>query len=262
MIFAPDLALACILLLTVLALSLSFALNRLSLHSEAMQNLNLEAQSHSLLRKLLSPGIPANWQTNPQRLGLTTDLYRIAILVKETSGVNRLNEAVNVSLIFDPECKLTAHENATRVYEGRREVEFGVYNETLCKPGWLYNATLVWLTNLSAYQSKLFFVYFSAEPVEAPAYSLQYQTSNLSVQAWPAEQLSMLSQSKLAALQQLNYELARQSLGTSCDFYLEANGYAYGAKARGEVVARNVPAWLQHANGSLSLINFKLAVWH
>jgi hypothetical protein len=122
MITAVDLAVAFGLILIFFAFSLNFTLRYLADYQNSIATMDLKQSSWYVLDDLLSEGIPANWHlTNPEKIGLTTNLYKAAILVEEKDGIARINEPVNLSISFDENCQLLARNSSVIVYdsEGR-----------------------------------------------------------------------------------------------------------------------------------------------
>ena len=126
-------------------------------------------------------GIPENWEKtslSPVQIGLIGDLYRVPVIVRETSGYDRINEIVNVNLIFDSDCKNKSWNNTVRVFdENNNEVYSKIHNQTFCSSQFLKQARVVWETNFTANQIKKFYVYFSSDDSIIPSnYSNTFST--------------------------------------------------------------------------------------
>jgi len=136
-------------------------------------------------------GIPEDWEQtslSPVQIGLLEDLYRIPLIVRETSGYDRINEIVNVNLIFDENCENKAWNNTVRVFdENANEIYSKIYNQTFCSNQFLKQARIVWETNLTANQNKKFYVYYSSDD---SIHALNYTNTFSTVGYWKFDENS------------------------------------------------------------------------
>lgn len=192
----------------IIGISLTFLLSYLTKYYEYSKIANLKSIAYNLFV--------------PLKLNLTTKLYKVPIKISEISGTERTNEIVKLSLIFDEKCEKIAWGSSLRVYdEENKEVEFSLFNQTFCENNYLKNSDLVLKSNFSAYQTKVFFIYFSAEKVEEANYSIPFQEiSGFDVEIYPLEKIEMLSVSKLKELRNISYEDFIKKLG-DYNFYIE-----------------------------------------
>ncbi|MCS7106193.1 MAG: hypothetical protein NZ942_02675 [Candidatus Aenigmarchaeota archaeon] len=193
----------------VIGISLSFVLSYLVKSSQFTQLENLKTISKNIFFYLKS--------------NLTTKLYKLPVRIVEISGDEKLDEIVNFTVIFDENCEKKAWLSSVRVYEKDKETEFSIYNQTFCEENYLKKADIVLRTNFSAFQEKIFFVYFSGEKeIKEVSYNIPFQTaSGLKVEVFPLQELEMLSISKLKELRNISYDELVKILAHN--FYLEVS---------------------------------------
>ena len=92
---------------------------------------------------------------------VTTDLYRIPILLDERNGTDRTNEAVAVSIEFDDECdKIASWNNTVRVYDQQlNELPSRISYQQFCTSQWLNTSFVTFFVNMSANQKRRVYVY-------------------------------------------------------------------------------------------------------
>jgi hypothetical protein len=203
-----DFTVAVGIFIIIIGLSLAFVLNYLTKYSQYSKINNLKAIAYNLFV--------------PLKLNLTTELYKLPIKITEINGNERIDTIINLSLSFDEKCEKKAWNSTVRVYEDDKEVEFSLYNQTFCEEKYLKYSDLVLKSNFSAYQTKIFFVYFSEEKeVEEPNYSIPYEeNSGFKVEIFPLQETKILSIGKLKKLRNISYEDLIKNFG-NYNFYLE-----------------------------------------
>jgi len=92
---------------------------------------------------------------------ITTDLYRIPLLLEEKNGTTRTNEPVAVSIEFDDVCnKRTSWNNTVRIYDQQfTELPSRISYQELCSSQWLNSSLVSFVVNISANQKKSVYVY-------------------------------------------------------------------------------------------------------
>jgi hypothetical protein len=131
-----------------------------------------------------SGGVPENWEESsitPVKMGLRESLYRFTVLIRERAGFNRINEPVNLHIIFDENCQNKSWNNTIRVYdENNNEMVSEISNTIICQDQYLNQGDVTWLVNISANENKKFWVYYSSnDRVTAPDYTpLSYNISS------------------------------------------------------------------------------------
>jgi len=120
-------------------------------------------------------GSPTDWEEEvvPSEIGVKKRLYRMPIVIEDTSGINRINEIVKVTLTFDEDCENKTWNNTVRIFdESLNEVPFRFVSQTFCTDNYILNATLVLKVNVSANSKKKLFVYYSNDKnIPAPNYT-------------------------------------------------------------------------------------------
>ncbi|MEM5800046.1 MAG: hypothetical protein QXD54_00470 [Candidatus Aenigmatarchaeota archaeon] len=206
-----DFVIAVGIFLIAITIALSFVLSYVVKYSQYSQTLNLKTIAHNIFLAL--------------KLNLTTELYKLPVKITEINGNERTDAIINLTIKFDEKCENKAWISTVRVYdENNKEVEFSIYNETFCEENYLKNSDLVLKSNFSAYQTKIFFIYFSGEKeVKEVNYYVPFEeASGLKVEVFPLQEQKMLSLSKLKGLRSVNYDDLIKSLG-NYDFYLEVS---------------------------------------
>jgi len=114
-------------------------------------------------------GQPTSWSTNYwQQIGLSMPLYRLPIKITETAGTTRTLEPIDVHITFDPTCEHRALNNTFRLYYQGEQIPFSLYNASYCAPSYIKEANLVFLANVSANETKIYYLYFSNETQVIP----------------------------------------------------------------------------------------------
>ncbi len=203
-----DFTIAVGIFIIIIGISLAFVLNYLTKYSQYSKINNLKSIAYNLFV--------------PLKLNLTTELYKLPIKITETSGNERREVIINITLSLDEKCEKRAWNSTIRVYEENKEIEFSLYNQTFCEEKYLKSSDLVLKANFSAYQTKIFLVYFSKEKeVEDLNYSIPYEeNSGFKVEIFPLQEVKMLSISKLKELRNISYEDLIKNFG-DYNFYLE-----------------------------------------
>ena len=174
-------------------------------------------------------GLPTNWEDNnfpPLVIGLTTDLYRIPLLITETNNTARNNVSINATVNFDINCAKKAWNNTVRVYDNTSVlIPVTLFNQTFCTGQFLNTSDIVFNATLSALQSKTFFVYFSDDKnVTGSNYSLSFTGSiNVTSKSFPEIKLPAVSIAKMRALRNYNWNDFIQLLGGSYKVYVETS---------------------------------------
>jgi len=160
-----------------------FTTNYFSRYSGLTKTSELRPVAESLFNILLErKGVPEDWDLNysisPVKVGLMEDLYKITILLEETSGYNRTNELISRHIVFDENCENKTWNNTIRVFdEDYNEFVYQLSDETFCSSQYLQEANITWEVNVSANQTKKFLIYHSPDDgVNPPSF-----TSNLTV---------------------------------------------------------------------------------
>lgn len=181
-----DFAIAVAIFLFFFAIVLTLSTNYFSNISGLTKTSEFRSVAEGLFKLIFgSKGIPENWEetpdVNPVQLGLMEDLYRIPILVKETDGYNRTNEPVSTHIIFDYECQNKSWNTTLRVFDqNNNEIISEISNTTFCTNQFLNQSDVAWEVNISANQTKKFWIYYSPDDeITDPNYpSLSYNTSS------------------------------------------------------------------------------------
>jgi hypothetical protein len=216
---------AIIIFLVLTAMVFKTYSNYLSVHTEAVTAVDAKINTFLAMQKILSKGFPENWdESSIKQLGLLDYMHRTPVEVTETSGEGRYT-LFNITLTFDHDCSLIALNNTVRVYEYEEEVPFTLYNQTYCYGNYLKDSTIVINSSFLAWQSKIFYVYYSNDSNIIPAnYSLPFSTdTGFNVTVYPRERMLWLSVDKLQKLRQLNYSIATASLSAGNEFYIEVS---------------------------------------
>lgn len=174
-------------------------------------------------------GLPTNWEDNnfpPLVLGLTTDLYRMPIIITEANNTARTNVSINATVTFDLSCVKRAWNNTIRVYDTNNVlIPVTLYNQTFCSGQFLNSSDIVFNSSLLALQSKTFFVYFSDDKnVTGSNYTLAFTGAlNVTGKTLPEIKIPAVSTAKLRALRNLKYTDYLQLLGGSYNIYVEVS---------------------------------------
>ena len=140
--------------------------------------IELREEASKIFDQIFSTGgTPSNWEDTgqaPSDIGLVKTIYRIPITVEETSGENRTNEAVAVSLDFDDDCSNKTWNNTVRVYdEDFNETPYKLSHENFCSSQFLKNSIITFEVNISANQEKEYYVWYSPDTdINGPNHTL------------------------------------------------------------------------------------------
>jgi len=174
-------------------------------------------------------GIPSNWEQytfTPVKIGLTTDLYRIPIVVTETNGTYRNNIAINVSISFDSSCQNRTWNNSIRIYnESNYQFTGTLYNQSFCISQYLNSSDVVFSLSLNPLDAKKFFIYYSPEQKIVPSnYTIEFPSNaNYTAVAYPEEKFTAISVSKMNALRNRTYDEVSRTLGQIYQFNVEVS---------------------------------------
>ena len=179
-------AIAVSLFIFFFAAVIMFTTNYFSRYSGLTETAELRPVAESLFNVLLKrKGIPDDWDLNysisPVKVGLMEDLYMVPIVVRETNGSDRTDEPVTVRIMFDENCQNRSWNTTVRLYdEDDNELNIEVSNTTFCTNQFLNVSNVTWDVNLSASQTKRYYLYYSPdEDVTDPVYTaLAYNTSS------------------------------------------------------------------------------------
>ena len=180
-----DFAIASSIFLIFFGTALIFSTNYFSNLSSLTKTSEFRSVSENFFKIFFeTKGVPENWDENypisPVKIGLMEDLYKITILLEETSGYNRTNELISRHIVFDENCENKTWNNTIRVFdEDYNEFVYKSSDETFCSSQYLKEANITWEVNISANQYKKFFIYHSPDNgVNFPTF-----TSNLTAAA-------------------------------------------------------------------------------
>ena len=92
---------------------------------------------------------------------VTTDLYRIPLLLEERNGTARTNEVIGVGIEYDDVCnKKTSWNNTIRVYDQQfNELPSKISYQEFCSSQWLNNSIVTFVVDMSANEKKRVYVY-------------------------------------------------------------------------------------------------------
>ncbi len=182
-----DFAMALSAMIIVMAFSISYVTNYFSLGSSQDKTFELQSAADGISKILFeSSGIPTNWENNnytPVRAGLKgISSSRIFITAAEKAGVNHGFEEIDVHVVFDTGCLNTTFNSSIRAYDRfMNETRFRIYNYTECaaNSGFLREANINFLTNITGNTSQAFWLYYTnntATPKKS-AYNFSYDSS-------------------------------------------------------------------------------------
>ena len=160
-----DFAIAAGIFIVFLVILISYLLNYLGNYSSVLTSSELRTTAYNIFNILFgTKGVPENWEEKnytPVQVGLVTDLIKVPIVVKEIYEKNFTNFLVSVENL-----KLDTHlwNSTVRVYdEDGNEVKYDfdeIYYDSF---GFVKELSISFLTNLTAYQEKKFYIYGSRD---------------------------------------------------------------------------------------------------
>ncbi len=175
-------------------------------------------------------GVPATWDQYsfaPVKVGLTSDLYRLPVVVTETNGTLRSNITINVSVSFDSSCQNKTWNNTVRIYDvNNYQLTVSLYNQSFCVDKYLNSSDVVFNLTLSPSETKKFFIYFSPDKQIQPTnYTIEFpvNASNYTAVVYPEERFDAVSVSKMKALRNLTYADVARTLGLIYKFNVEVS---------------------------------------
>ena len=147
----------------------------------AVQELRQKAES--VFDLLFKTQGPQNWEQSgkiPAAPGVLIELKKIPLLVTEKVGLNRTNEPVEISIIFDDDCGNKTWNNTVRVYDyDFNETASNLTEQNFCSSQFLRNATVIFNINISAGEGKRFGIYFSDDQnIKASNNTISYNTAS------------------------------------------------------------------------------------
>lgn len=176
-------------------------------------------------------GSPTNWEDSvgvPFRIGLVGDLYKMPIVIYDTSGAVAHNISVNFTINFDSNCLNKTWDTSIRIYnESNIEHIFSFYNTSYCRSGsrFVNYTDIVMNLSLPANGKKTFYIFFSPErrinETNFTTIAFPSTSPNVRVINYPAELLKSLSFSKLDAFRNLSYDDVLQTFGKQYKFNIE-----------------------------------------
>jgi hypothetical protein len=163
-----DFAIASSIFIIFFGVALMFSTNYFSNLSSLTKTSEFRSISENFFKIFFeSKGTPENWDdysNTPVKIGLAEDLYKIPILLKETSGYNRTNEFISRHIVFDENCENKTWNDTIRIFdENYNEFVYKLSDETFCSSQYLKEANITWEVNVSANQTKKFLIYYSSE---------------------------------------------------------------------------------------------------
>lgn len=224
-----DFAMAVGMFIVFMAVLILYLTGNMSSYTGLVSSSEMRTVARNIFNILFGgKGVPKNWNEmniTPAVTGLLTDLYRIPLMVGETSGIDKGNVTINATISFDFSCENKAWNSTVRVLEGEVEIPSHLYNQTFCTSNFLNSSDITFAANFSAYQKKFFFIYFSGEKSVAPlSYSLAFSNpSDFYLKIFPEEKFSAVSASKILALRNYTYEELLRTLEPEYDFNLEVS---------------------------------------
>jgi len=225
-----DFAVALGIFLAFMGVMLSYVISHYSQYSGMLKTSELRGMSLVAFNTFFKgKGVPENWEESglvPVKIGLLNDLYKVVINLTETNGTNRGEIILNFTYQFDLPCTLKAWNTSVIIYNAtNQKVEFKLYNQTFCSENFLKTAEIVLKTSLNAYESKIFYMYFSPEKQIVSSQSdLPYSFStNYTVEFYPQQQLEMVSVGKLKGLRGLDYNQVLQTFSQKYKFRIEVD---------------------------------------
>lgn len=109
--------------------------------------------------------IPIKWQNGGWR-------YRQAVTLTEVAGIDRINEPVDIHLVFLPNHCLDPRREIRVVTDDGYEIPSATYNETYSQ-GYARSCNIVFLANVSALSNRTYYIYFGNPNAKAPSYETQ-----------------------------------------------------------------------------------------
>lgn len=179
-----DLPIALAIFLIFLIVTVVFALNYFSKIPNLFKNNELRSKAEALYSTLFeSKGTPENWENSnsiPAAPGMMITLRKIPVTIKETAGIDRINEPVVVNVTFDEDCINKTWNNTVRVYDSDlNEISFNLTEQSFCSSQFLKTANVTFNMNISANQNKKYDIYFSDDDsVTAPTNTTVYNTAS------------------------------------------------------------------------------------
>lgn len=111
--------------------------------------------------------------------GIMIEIYRMQVLVEEDAGLERENEPIEMTLLLDEDCINKSLNNSIRVQdENWKEVPFRFENQEFCDGNYLKSAKITFNVNISAYEKKVFQIFYHNRNVNVPSYKVILNTSS------------------------------------------------------------------------------------
>jgi hypothetical protein len=222
-----DFAVAVGLFITFIVILFAYLTGYMTSYVGMLSASELRSIAYNIHKSLFgSEGVPENWQDydiTPVKVGLLTNLYRIPIVVRETSGIDRELVTMNISLSFDSACENKTWNTTVRMYNETDEVPTQLYNQSFCISSYLNSSDVVFTSVFMANENKTLFVYFSPDKViSAPNYSISFASAaSFSIERYPTDELYTVSVEKMNALRNKSYDEIVRTFGRGYDFNVE-----------------------------------------
>ena len=111
--------------------------------------------------------------------GITTEIYRVQVLVEEDAGLERINEPVEVEIVTDEACSNKSLNNSIRIQdENWVEIPFLLEDFQTCSGNYISSAKVLFNVNLSPYERKIFQIFYHNNEVAPPSYNVSINTSS------------------------------------------------------------------------------------
>ncbi len=143
------------LFLAFIALVLVSAINYFIATPESATILELRSKTNELFDVFFGRGGIVTGER------VTTDLYRIPLILEERNGTARTNEVASLNVEFHDTCDSpVSWNNTVRVYDQNfRELPSKVSYQEFCRSQWLNTSQVTFIVNMSASEKKTVYVY-------------------------------------------------------------------------------------------------------
>ncbi len=91
---------------------------------------------------------------------IVNKIYFIPVFVKETAGISRTNEPVEIFLNLDDDCNKIASNSSIRIYMNENELPIIFEDQVYCEFNYLKNSTISFPINISASSTKKLKIFF------------------------------------------------------------------------------------------------------
>jgi hypothetical protein len=163
--------------------------------------------------------------------GVIVEIYRIRVLVEEDFGSARENEPIEVELILDEECLNKSLNSSIRVQdEDWDEVPFVFLEQGICSGNYLESAKISFNVNISAYERKIFQVFYHDKNVTIPSYNVTFSTSSWipnDGDSWTESTTDWSAYDSTVTLDSANKKVGDYSVNTTGNFPNQRAGLIY-----------------------------------